>query len=207
MPRATDRVKSHRSEDIVMAIEQRSRIIEDWPEESQEAAQLVIDARGEPDEATPTQLVWLGQRAAPWKRIVATKTFFEHAFPAPHNDSVESFLDYRVPINKFTPLAEFDGSVICERTAGEISARCHDEQANYLALNLAHEIVTGGRTAQEARDYYAREFLDARRKQPTPYMEGLRFSPSSGSAADPDERVLSDDQLQAAKADGRNAPV
>jgi hypothetical protein len=185
-----------------MAIEQRSQIIQDWPEESQEAAQLVIDARGEPDEATPTHLIWLGLRAAPWKRIVATKAFFEHAFPAPHNDSVESFLDYRVPVDRFTPLAEFDGSVICERTAGEISARCHDEQANYLALNLAHEIVTGRRGAQEARDYYAKEFLDARRKQPTPYMEGLRSDPMSGSSADPDERVLSDDALEAAKAEG-----
>jgi hypothetical protein len=192
----------HRSEENVMAIEQRSRIVEDWPKESQEAAQLVIDARGEPDEASPTQLTWLGERAAPWKRIVATKAFFEHAFPAPHNDSVESVLDYRVPVEQFTPLAEFDGSVVCERTAGEISARCHDEQANYLALNLAHDIVTRKRSVQDARDYYAKEFLDARRKQPTPYMEGLRFDPATGAAADPDERVLSDEELEAAKAEG-----
>lgn len=194
-----------RTEETIVAVEQRSRIIQGWPEESQEAAQLVIDARGDPDEVTPTQLTWLGERAAPWKRIVATRAFFEHKFPAPHNDSVESFLDYRVPVEHFTPLAEFDGSVICERTAGEMSARCHDEQANYLALNLAHEIVTGERTAQDARDYYAKEFLDARRKQPTPYMEGLRFTPSSGSAADPDERVLSDQQLEAAKDEGAAA--
>lgn len=32
--------------------------IAQWPEESREAAQLVIDRYGEPDEATPTQLVW-----------------------------------------------------------------------------------------------------------------------------------------------------
>ena len=89
-----------------MAVEQRSRIIQDWPEEAQEAAQLVIDARGEPDEVTPTQLTWLGKRAAPWKRIVATRAFFKHEFPAPHNDSVESFVDYRVPVEHFTPLAD-----------------------------------------------------------------------------------------------------
>jgi hypothetical protein len=44
---------------------------------------------------------------------------------------VESVLEYRVPVDKFTPLAEYDGSVVCERTAGEVSARCHDEQANF----------------------------------------------------------------------------
>lgn len=27
-------------------------------------------------------------------------------FPAPHTDSVESFIDYRLPVQKFTPLAE-----------------------------------------------------------------------------------------------------
>jgi hypothetical protein len=44
--------------------------------------------------------------------VVASKAFFEHAFPAPHFDSVESVLDYRVPPELFTPLAEFDGSVV-----------------------------------------------------------------------------------------------
>jgi hypothetical protein len=75
------------------------------------------------------------------KRLLSLSSL--HNFPAPHTDSVESFIDYRVPVQKFTPLAEFDGSVIAERTAGEVSARCHDEQANFLALNLRDDIVTG----------------------------------------------------------------
>lgn len=32
--------------------------------------------------------------------------------------------------------AQIDGSVIVERSAGEVSARSHDEEANLLALNL-----------------------------------------------------------------------
>ena len=179
-----------------------SELIQDWPEESREAAQLVIDARGQPDEATSTQLTWL--QPGPWKRIVATKAFFRHDFPAPHIDAVESVIAYRVPIDKFTPLAEFDGSVIAERTAGEVSARCHDEQANLLALNLAHDIITGAKSVDEARNYYATEFIDARRKKSTPYMDGLRFTPS-GRAADPDVRVLTDQQLEAAKAEGEHS--
>jgi hypothetical protein len=183
-----------------MAIAERSQLIQTWPEESAEAAQLVIDAHGEPDEATDSRLTW--HNVDPWKRIVATKQFWHHEFPAPHIDCVESFLDYRVPVDKFTPLAEYDGSVVCERTAGEVSARCHDEQANFLALNLMHEIVTGAKDVQAARDYYAKEFLDARRKRPTPYMEGLRFTPARAEAADPDQRALSDDELERAKAQG-----
>src|ERR671912_151233 len=182
-----------------MAPQRGSDIIKGWPGESQEAAQLVIDTYGEPHEATESLLLW--HNVGPWKRIVASRPFYEHHFPAPHIDSVESFIDYRVPPEKITPLAEFDGSVVVERTAGEVSARCHDEQANNLALNLMHDIVTSAKNVNEARDYYAKEFLDARRKQPTPYMDRLRV-PTNGASTDPDQRVLSDEQLEEAKAEG-----
>ena len=78
-----------------------------------------------------------------------------------------------------------------------MSARCHDEQANFLALNLMHDLVTGAKDVEEARAYYAEEFLNARCKQPTPYMEQLRFQPGTGTA-DPDQRVLSDQGLEQA---------
>lgn len=185
-----------------MAAEQGSRQIADWPEESREAAQLVIDKYGEPDEATGTLLTW--HNPGPWKRIVASKAFYQHDFPAPHIDAVESVIDYRVPVEKFTALAEFDGSVVVERTAGEVSARCHDEQANMLALNLMHDIVIGAKSAREAREYYAREFADYRRKKPTPYMDRLHFKPDGRAAADPDTRVLSDEDLERAVEEGKS---
>ena len=185
------------------AIAGKTGTIQDWPEQSREAAQLVIDAYGEPHEATPSQLVW--HRVGPWKRVIATKAFFEHEFPAPHIDAVESVIDYRVPVDKFDALAEFDGSVVVERTAGEVSARCHDEQANNLALNLMHDIVSGAKDAGEARRYYAKEFLDYRRKKPTPYMEKLRFQPARTGTGDPDERILSDEDLDQAIKEGEAA--
>ena len=181
--------------------EKGSEMIRGWPEESREATQLVIDKYGEPDEATPTLLTW--HQPGPWKRIVASKAFYQHDFPAPHQDAVESVIDYRVPPERFNALAEFDGSVIVERTAGEVSARCHDEQANFLALNLMHDIVTGAKTPAEARAYYAKEFADYRRKLPTPYMEKLRFTPDGRDAADPDQRVLSDEDLKRAEEEGK----
>jgi hypothetical protein len=180
---------------------QRSQYMQDWPEESREAANLVIKQYGEPDEVSASQLIW--HRPGPWKRIVASKAFYKHDFPAPHIDSVESVIDYRVPPEKASGLAAFDGSVIVERTAGEVSARCHDEQANFLALNLMHDIVTGAKTVQEARDYYAKEFADYRRKLPTPYMDELRFTPGDRNAADPDTRMLSDEDLAQAAQEGK----
>jgi len=185
-----------------MAKADGSRVVQGWPAEAREAAQLVIERYGEPDEATEGLLTW--HKPGPWKRIHASKVFHRHDFPAPHTDSVESVIDYRVPPDKVTELAAFDGSVIVERTAGEVSARCHDEQANFLALNLMHDIAIGAKTAREARDYYAKEFADYRRKQPTPYMEGLRFKPASGTA-DPDVRELSDEELARAAEQGKAA--
>lgn len=177
-----------------------SHIIEDWPQESREAAQLVLDQRGEPDEASQSQLTWYDRE--PWKRIVASKVFHVHDFPTRHIDSVESVIQYRVPVDKFDDLAAFDGSVIVERTAGEVSARCHDEQANFLALNLMHDIVTDAKTVEEARRYYAQEFLRYRRKEATPYMEGLTFDGHDPTAMDPDERLLTDEDLQRAVEEG-----
>lgn len=183
-----------------MADKRGSDIIKGWPEESREPAQLVIDEYGEPHEATESMLIW--HNVGPWKRMIASKEFYHHNFPAPHIDSVESFVAYRVPPEMFTPLAQFDGSVIAERTAGEVSARCHDEQANFLALNLMNDIVTGAKTVEEARQYYAKEFLDFRRGEPTPYMEDLRFTPGIDTV-DLDEPLLSDEDLRRAVEEGK----
>lgn len=178
-----------------------TEIINSWPEESREAARLVIDTYGEPHEATESLLIW--HNVGPWKRMVASRTFYAHRFPIPHIDSVESFIDYRVPADKVGQLAEFDGSVIVERTGGVVSARCHDEQANFLALNLMNDIVTDQKTVEESRQYYAKEFLDYRRKKPTPYMEKLRFTPGDGNTGDPDHPALTERDLKQAVEEGK----
>jgi hypothetical protein len=147
--------------------------IQTWPEESREAAKLVLEKYGEPDEASDTQLLW--QNRGKWKRIVASKAFHRHEFPAPHIDSMECVIDYRVPVDKFTPLAKFDGSVIVECTAGEVSARCHDEEANFLALNLMHDIAAMRywarrvRTGRSTRDQRHVQLCFGRRESRLPY--------------------------------------
>lgn len=175
-------------------------LMQGWSEEAREAAQLVIDKYGDPEESTSSLLVW--NEPGPWKRLVAYRDVDSHNFPAPHNDSVESFLQHAIPARKVGEITEFDGSVVFNRTRGELSARCHDEEANFLALNLTHDIVEGSKTVQEARDYYAHEFLAYRKQEPTPYMQGLRFEANGGR--DADERVLTDQQLEEAVETGRS---
>ena len=174
-------------------------IIRDWPEESRAAAELVIEQFGEPHESTPSQLTWFNIDNC--KRVVATREFARHSFPVPHTDSVTSTISYRVPPELASDILAFDGSVTIHRTAGELSATCHDVEANRLAINLVDDMVRGGYTADEARDYYSKEFLDHRRGKSTPYMDLLRVV-NDNNSRDPDERTLTDDDLEQAVAEG-----
>ena len=67
-----------------------------------------------------------------------------------------------------------------------------------------HDIVTAVRTVEEAREYYAKEVLDSRRKEPTPYMERLRFDPQGPDAADRDVRTVPDEEVKSAAQEGES---
>jgi hypothetical protein len=57
-----------------------------------------------------------------------------------------------VPVGIVKELAKFDGSLIIERTKGEVSSRCDMEAANFTAINVMNDIVTGKITAEKARE-------------------------------------------------------
>jgi hypothetical protein len=169
-------------------------IIADWPEMAKSAANKTIEKYGLPNEAIPSRLIWYGN--GPWKRTVVYRHEIPHNFPQPHTDVIENFIDYHVPPEKFTDLAKFDGSVIVERTAGEVSARCDMEAANFLALNMMHEIVTGKKTVEEARKTYSENTAAYVTNRPAPYAEGLRFEPPQGETADKDETIIASDMVR-----------
>ncbi len=155
-----------------------------WSMDAQKAAKGMMKMHGAPDEATSTMLVW--HNSGPWKRIIASSTTTPHNFPGPHPDSVEQFVSYKVPENKYDEIARFDGSVNIDRTRGEMSARCDAEFHNILALNLAHDIITGKRSVEGARAFYTRVVMIEKMKmQLHPYGLHLNFSPQM-NANDPD---------------------
>ncbi len=109
--------------------------------------------------------------------------------PHPHTDYLTQYVDYRIPPAKASLLVEFDGSVLVDRTAGEIGARCDHEAFNILTLNLAHELITGTRTLEEARQLYAETASAYVMGRDVPYAERLLFSPAEGETGDPDEAM------------------
>ncbi len=169
----------------VTAVEQ---LIAGWSDIPQKAARTTIEKYGPPNEATPSRLIWFGN--GPWKRTIVYRDEVPHNFPKPHTDVLEQFIDCRVPPEKFSELAAYDGSVVPERTKGEISARCDMEEMNFLALNLAHDIVTGVRSVEDARREYAEQATAFMLKREAPYTEGLRFEVPRGGTADKDETKM-----------------
>ena len=160
-------------------------IIASWPEASRMAAMDMIQKYGQPQEVTASMLLWRDN--GPWKWTKVTKEIIQHDFPMSHPDLLEQAINYRAPIDKYDDLARYDGSVIVERTKGEMSARCDKEGANFLAINLGHDVATGKKTSEEARSYYAaaiKRFMST--KELDPYMQKLQFQPQGPGTSDPD---------------------
>ncbi len=169
--------------------------IKSWPEASQMAAKEMMDKYGMPNETTPHMLVWYNN--GPWKKTTIYDKETKHIFPVDHTDVMEQVIDYRVPANKFTALAEYDGSVTVHRTDGEMSAKCDFEGANFMALNLANDVITGKKTVQGARDFYAnaiKEFM--LEKKTSPYMKTFQFSVPEGGTGFADKTGVSQEVLQ-----------
>jgi len=163
-------------------------MIAGWPATPQEVARKTMAKYGRPNETTPTMLVW--HNNGPWKRTIIYRDEVQHDFPKPHTDLLEQFIDYQVPLGKYDDLARYDGSVIAERTKGEISARCDKEEMNFLALNLANDVATGRRTVDDARRFYAETAMAAMNGDMRPYTQRLQFEVQSMGTADADKPMM-----------------
>lgn len=154
-------------------------MVNTWPDTARRAAHEAMDKYGAPDGMTETMLVWHDN--GPWKRTIVYREEVDHRFPMPHKDVWEQVVNYDVPPGKFDELAAYDGSVIVERTKGEMSARCDKEVANFLALNLADDIIHNRRTVEDARRFYAQTIKTMKEGGSSPYLQGLRFTPDTNT--------------------------
>lgn len=178
-----------------------ARILDAWTDKPRQVADQMIQQYGEPHEATASRLIWFN--SGPWKRTIVYRDEVPHNFPKPHTDLLEQFIDLEVPVQAFSDLAAFDGSVIPERTKGEISARCDMEPMNFLALNLAYDIISGKRSVDDARKTYAEVATAFMSGDPSPYVEELTFDPPRAGTADADEITpgpMIDEMMQQARA-------
>lgn len=167
---------------IDVALEAR---IKPWPWLARSAVVTTHARYGAPAEASDSLVIW--NQVGPWKQVIVHRAAAEHQFPAAHQDVLEQVIALAVPADKFDDLAAFDGSVTAHRTRGELSAACDVEAMNFLALNLAHDIITDQRTVAEARAMLAKTAAAYRRGARDPMTLRLTFELPTGPTADPDQ--------------------
>lgn len=173
---------------VRLSLHEAEAIVEDWPEAPRLAARPLFERYGPPHEATPTKLFWY--RTEPWARIELTADEVVHNFPTPHTDYLTQYVDYPVPAVRASELLAFDGSVILDRTAGQIGARCDHEAYNTLTLNLAVEIIEGRRSVDDARRFYGETAAAFAMGRDAPYAERLLFQSPADETGDPDEAII-----------------
>ena len=144
-------------------------VIADWPVRSRALAESLLQEYGIPEESTPTRLTWKGRR--PWSRISVDRDALDSAHPS----GVLQTVAYEVPLKRWRALGWFDRGVDYDPIKRELIARTDGEPTNYLALNLADEIVRGKRTAEEARAFYDETASLAASGKSSPYMKRLLF--------------------------------
>lgn len=76
-----------------------------------------------------------------------------------------------------------------KRTKGELSARCDQELANFLALNLADDIINDEKSVNEARQEYADTITRMMEEESPEYTQGFQFELSEDDWETPTNRL------------------
>lgn len=160
-------------------------MIQSWPMESRQAAEAIIAKYGMPKEFTSSMLIW--EKTGPWKKTVVMKDAIDHQFPVAHKDVLKQVVDYKVPADKMDELAQFDGSILVDRTKGEIAVRCDSEENNFVAMNLADEIIRGKKTVAQARGMLTKAAQGKLADSEGMFKQGLKFQVATSPTADPDK--------------------
>jgi hypothetical protein len=173
--------KVSRAGDFAFSVERRPRpdvaarerevrageIIAQWPDFSRKAAEQTMEKYGPPSEIDWDILAW--DRRGAWKRIAVRRV------PLARGGVLQLVLAYDVPPGQAAALASLDIGLAADLQERELSAASASEKTNFLALNLAHEVVTGAKTVPEAAEFYKKTVSLSSAGKSSLYMEQLLF--------------------------------
>jgi hypothetical protein len=161
--------------------------VADWPEESRQAAERMLQKYGAPTEVTGSSLTWRDNR--PFRETIVRREGPTHLFPLQHTEVLEQSIDYLVPARRVMDLHSFNGSIIIDRTKGTVTTRSHREELNVLNFNLMNEIVLGRLSPRDARQELSNYAASLEDGQVNQYMTTLHFMQMKNTA-DPDRALL-----------------
>lgn len=159
----------------VTSVQTPESTIAGWPSLPQTTARLLIAKYGEPNTFDDGSLVWYDN--GEWRKTVVYRKAPESFMGLHSRDILQQTVAYAVPDAKIGDLKAFDDRIKYDKASGEISAISENENLNFLALNLADEIVADRRSPQEARDFYRKTTKLAQSGKSSAYTQGLLFRP------------------------------
>lgn len=157
-----------------------SSAILSWPLDTKKAAQAMIEKYGQPDGVTDRMLVWNDKD--PWAKVIVYRDAVKEGALTSHDAFLANVINYKVPAEKVADLIRFDRALVIDVTRGTLASSCDTEGCNFLALNLANDIVTGKRDVASAKDFFSSTLTKSLSGKSSPYMEKLQFSTSGASS-------------------------
>jgi hypothetical protein len=146
-------------------------VISAWPSYPALAARAIMEEYGPPDEVDAVHLAWSND--GPWLRTVVYMTA---AWPYSSQEVIEQSVGTDVPQQMWPALAGFGHGVTYDALGSELTARSASEEANFLALNCAHDIATGRMSPEAADRFYVKTMAESMAGRSSRYMKGLLFS-------------------------------
>jgi hypothetical protein len=150
-------------------------VIMDWAEPARLLAADLIDEYGPPDRVESSRLVWNNKHL--WKKITVWDDI-PGSSPDDGGYILEQTVSYPVPAQKLEDLAAFSGELRVSADGTELSARSISEDRDYLAVNLADEIVQGIKTPEEARQAYDQILRLKQAGKTSAMTQGFNFLPN-----------------------------
>jgi len=150
-------------------------VLRNWSSFSELRAAWLMERYGPPDLIRHDRLVWYDR--GPWRRIEVWDVL-PYYVPASGPDNMAETVLYWVPAERVPELKRFRRAVQVSRDGKELTSRGTSEAVNFLALNLADEVIKGEKDPRQAREFYDRTLELWRAGKSSPIMRGLRFRPA-----------------------------
>ena len=149
-------------------------IIRRWPSSSRGLAGTLVAKYGVPDLSGETAMVWYDNGG--WKRTVAYRDAEPREEGARDAFHLKQSILYRIPEDKIAALRQFDRRITIDKELRMMSTQSESEAENYLCLNLAHEIVVGKRSVEDARQFRRRARMLSEAGMSVPSLSGFVFT-------------------------------
>jgi hypothetical protein len=163
--------KTAQTEKEQISEERLSEVTTDWPEQNMELKDRLVEKYGRPHEATSSMVIW--HNNGPWVKTVLT------------NETGAQMLrqtaSFHIPAERMGEVSMYNQNITFDRARSEVTANSQREELNFLALNLAKEIVDGRMSPFEARRQYANLSGSMKRDG---YMDSLLGFPSAQGEED-----------------------